>query len=62
MAKINDSVHALNLSGKIVESGRLTKLLKFEGMKKIPVNEVNTGDIMYCRSIHFICGRYHLLT
>ena len=45
-AKINDSVHALNLSGEIVESGRLTKLLKFEGMKKIPVNEVNTGDIV----------------
>ena len=36
-AKINDSVHALNLSGQIVETGRLTKLLKFEGMKKIPV-------------------------
>ena len=45
-AKINDNVHALNLSGKIVEKGRLTKLLKFEGMKKIPVNEVNTGDIV----------------
>ena len=45
-AKLNDSVHALNLSGKIVESGRLTKLLKFEGMKKIVVDEVNTGDIV----------------
>ena len=45
-AKINDSVHALNLSGQIVETGRLSKLLKFEGMKKIPVNEVNTGDIV----------------
>jgi GTP-binding protein len=45
-AKINDSVHALNLSGNVVETGRLTKLLKFEGMKKIPVNEVNTGDIV----------------
>ena len=45
-AKINDGVHALNLSGQIVETGRLTKLLKFEGMKKIPVNEVNTGDIV----------------
>ena len=44
-AKINDSVHALNFQVK-VESGRLTKLLKFEGMKKIPVNEVNTGDIV----------------
>ena len=45
-AKINDNVHALNLSGKIIEIGRLTKLLKFEGMKKIPVDEVNTGDIV----------------
>ena len=45
-AKINYSVHALNLSGQIVETGRLSKLLKFEGMKKIPVNEVNTGDIV----------------
>jgi len=45
-AKINDSVHAIDLSKKIVETGRLTKLLKFEGMKKIPVNEVNTGDIV----------------
>ena len=33
-AKINDNVHAVNLSGKIVETGRLTKLLKFEGTKK----------------------------
>ena len=45
-AKINDSVHALNLSGKIIETGRLTKLLKFEGTKKITVNSVNTGDIV----------------
>ena len=45
-AKINDSVHSIDLSGKIVETGRLTKLLKFEGMKKIVVDEVNTGDIV----------------
>ena len=45
-AKINDNVHAIDLSKNIVETGRLTKLLKFEGMKKIPVNEVNTGDIV----------------
>ena len=45
-AKINDNVHAVNLSGKIVETGRLTKLLKFEGTKKITVDSVNTGDIV----------------
>jgi GTP-binding protein len=45
-AKINDQVQALNLDGKIIETGRLTKLLKFEGTKKIVVEEVNTGDIV----------------
>ena len=45
-AKRNDSVHAINIAGQIVENGRLTKLLKVEGMKKIHVNEVNTGDIV----------------
>ncbi|MBT6232217.1 MAG: GTP-binding protein, partial [Nitrosomonadales bacterium] len=45
-AKINDPVKAINLDGKIIETGRLTKLLKFEGTKKIVVDEVNTGDIV----------------
>ena len=45
-AKINDPVKAINLDGKIIETGRLTKLLKFEGTKKIVIDEVNTGDIV----------------
>ena len=45
-AKLNDSVKAINLDGKIIGTGRLTKLLKFEGTKKIVAEEVNTGDIV----------------
>jgi len=45
-ARINQNVKAINLDGKKVDSGRLTKLLRFEGTKKIPVEEVVAGDIV----------------
>ena len=45
-AKVNDNVKAINLSGKQVESGRLTKLFKFEGTERVAVDEVQTGDII----------------
>ncbi len=45
-AKVNDTVRALNLDGKVVEIGRLTKLLRFEGLARVPVNTVKAGDII----------------
>lgn len=45
-AKVNDAVKALDLDGKIVENGRLTKLLTFDGTERVPVQEVNVGDII----------------
>lgn len=45
-AKVNEPVHALNLEGKIVEVGRLTKLLRFEGTQRVPVDSVEAGDIV----------------
>ena len=45
-ARINQSVKAINLNGEKVDAGRLTKLLRFEGTKKIPVEEVVAGDIV----------------
>jgi len=45
-ARINENVKAINLAGKKVDAGRLTKLLRFEGTKKIPVEEVVAGDIV----------------
>ena len=43
---VNDSVLALNLDSKVVESGRLTKLLRFEGTERVPTDEVSAGDIV----------------
>jgi GTP-binding protein len=45
-ARVNETVKAINLAGQQVESGRLTKLLKFEGTERVPVNEVHVGDII----------------
>ncbi|KAF2281919.1 hypothetical protein GH714_042743 [Hevea brasiliensis] len=45
-AKINSQVKVLNLGGEVVESGRLTKLLSFSGLKRIPVDEASAGDII----------------
>ena len=45
-AKVNDPVTAINLDGATVEQGRLTKLFRFEGTQKKPVDEVVAGDIV----------------
>lgn len=45
-AKVNDAVKAINLEGKTVETGRLTKLMMFDGTERVPVNEVHAGDII----------------
>ena len=37
-AKINDPVKAIDLNSNLIENGRLTKLFKFEGTKKVPVD------------------------
>lgn len=45
-AKVNDTVRSINLDGSVVETGRLSKLMKFDGTQRVPVNEVNVGDII----------------
>ncbi|MDR2794864.1 MAG: GTP-binding protein [Holosporaceae bacterium] len=45
-AKINDPVHAINPISGAVERARLTKLLSFEGLKRIPVESASCGDIV----------------
>lgn len=46
VAKVNDTVAAVNLEGKVVEQGRLTKLLRFEGTERVPVDKAEAGDII----------------
>ena len=45
-AEVNSSVQAINLDGKVVEKGRLTKLFTFESTEKVPVERVEAGDII----------------
>ena len=45
-ASVNDSVRGLNLDGQVIENGRLTKLLRFEGTSRVPVDKVMAGDIV----------------
>ncbi len=45
-AKVNSSMQVLDLNGKKIESGRLTKLLRYEGIERKPVDEVVAGDIV----------------
>ena len=45
-AKVNMAVRSLDLNGKPVESFRLTKLLTFSGLSRVPAEIVQAGDII----------------
>ena len=45
-ASINEAVRALSLNGEVKETGRLTKLLRFEGAERVPAESVKAGDIV----------------
>ncbi|MGH1378028.1 MAG: translational GTPase TypA [Alphaproteobacteria bacterium] len=45
-ANVNDTVKAMSLDGSTVETGRLTKLLTFDGTDRVPVKSVKAGDII----------------
>ena len=44
--KVNAPIHALDNDGKVVETGRASKILAFRGLERVPVDEVNAGDIV----------------
>lgn len=45
-AKANQQIKAINLKGKKVDEGRLTKIFRYEGTKKVPIEVGETGDIV----------------
>jgi GTP-binding protein len=45
-ALLNMPIKAINLNGEMVESGRLTKLQTFAGVKRVPVDKAVAGDII----------------
>lgn len=44
--KINTAVKVLSNKGELVETGRISKLLSFRGIERIPVEEAEAGDIV----------------
>jgi GTP-binding protein len=46
VARLNMPVRVLRQDGTVVESGRLTKLMTFSGLERVPVDEVRAGDII----------------
>ncbi len=45
-AKANQQIKAINLDGKIVDEGRLTKIFRYEGTRKVPIEKGEAGDIV----------------
>ncbi len=45
-AKANQQIKAINLEGEKVDEGRLTKIFRYEGTKKVPINQGEAGDIV----------------
>ncbi|UYH53894.1 translational GTPase TypA [Qipengyuania sp. SS22] len=43
---INDPIHALDAQGTVIEVGRATKLLSFDGLDRVPVESAEAGDII----------------
>lgn len=44
--KVNSPIHALDRDGKVVETGRASKLMAFRGLERVPVDEAKAGDII----------------
>jgi GTP-binding protein len=45
-ARLNMPVKVLHADGAVVETGRMTKLLSFRGLDRVPVEEAEAGDII----------------
>jgi GTP-binding protein len=44
--KSNQTVKVLDREGKLIEQGRITKVLAFRGLERVPVDEASAGDIV----------------
>ena len=44
--KVNSPIHAIDSEGKVIETGRASKLLAFRGLERVPVEEARAGDII----------------
>ncbi len=45
-AKANQKIKAINLQGETIDEGRLTKIFRYEGTNKVPIEVGEAGDIV----------------
>ena len=45
-ARINMPIRALSRDGKLIENARISKILAFRGLERVPVEEAQAGDII----------------
>ena len=45
-ARANQQIKAINLDGKQIDAGRLTKIFRYEGTKRMPIEIGEAGDIV----------------
>ena len=46
VARPNIAVKAIGRDGRLIEQGRITKILAFRGLERVPVEEAEAGDIV----------------
>jgi len=46
LIKPNQSIKVLSSDGKLVEQGRISKILAFRGLERVPLDEAEAGDIV----------------
>ncbi len=44
--RVNDPIRALDSEGKVIETGRASKIMTFRGLDRVPVDEARAGDII----------------
>jgi GTP-binding protein len=60
--KPNQTVKVLDHDGKLIETGRVTKLLAFRGLERVPIENADAGDIVAIAGLpnasvaHTICA------
>lgn len=45
-AKINTPIKVMDRDGNLVENGRITKMLTFKGLERLPIDKAEAGDII----------------
>jgi GTP-binding protein len=44
--KLNQPIHALDMQGNVIETGRASKIMTFQGLDRVPTEEARAGDII----------------